>query len=115
MYTYTLTGALLAHDPMLHPFHEVAGIRTLSLKPTSCAFGCNVAVIVVGTTIAVYGILLWAVYLPRDNALRQILPALWLIQGLVGVLIAAIGVLGATLVSALNMPTESRAEPDAPP
>jgi uncharacterized membrane protein len=90
-------------------------LRTLSSKPTSWAFGCNIAVIVVGTIIAVCGILLSVVYSPRDNALRQILPALWLIQGLVGVLIAAIGVLGATLVSALNMQREPRTEPDVPP
>jgi TRAP-type C4-dicarboxylate transport system permease small subunit len=88
---------------------------TFSSKPTNWAFGCNIAVIVVGTIIAVCGILLWAVHSPRDNALRQILPALWLIQGLVGLLIAAIGVLGATLVSALNMRREPRTEPDVPP
>src|SRR5262249_55442023 len=100
--------------------HEVTGMNHQTLgtrpsKPTKWAFGCNVAVIVVGTIIAVCGILLSVVYSPRDNALRQILPALWLIQGLVVLLIAAIGALGAPLVSALRTQTESRAELDAPP
>jgi hypothetical protein len=87
---------------------------TPSSKPAASAFWWNVAVIVVGLIIAFCAILAWAGASTGDSAPRQTVAALWLIQGFIGLLIAAIGVLGATLVS-LNMQTEPRAEPKVPP
>jgi hypothetical protein len=91
------------------------GDKTTLPKATSPAFGWNVAVIVAGVLIAVCAILAWAGAPIRDSAWRQTVAALWLIQGLLGLLIAAVGVLGATLVSVLNTRMESRAEPETPP
>jgi hypothetical protein len=39
---------------------------------------------------------------PGDSAPRQTVAALWVIQGLIGLLIAAVGILGATLVHAFR-------------
>ena len=84
--------------------------QTPSSKPAHSAFGWNVAVIVVGAIITVCGILAWAVASPQNSAFQQTVAALWLIQAFIGLLIAAIGVLGATLVSVLNTPMKPRAE-----
>ena len=67
-------SAMLAQSPEVTGMNHQT-LRTLSSKPMNWAFGCNVAVIVIGTIIAVCGILAWAVGSPRDNAIRQILPA----------------------------------------
>ena len=65
------------------------GDKTTLPKATSPAFGWNVAVIVAGVLIAVCAILAWAGAPIRDSAWRQTVAALSLIQGLLGLLIAA--------------------------
>jgi hypothetical protein len=72
--------------------------RAVSASATSAAFGWNVVVIVVGSVIAVIGLLVWAAADPTNSALRQTMAALWLIAALLGLLIAAAGVLGTTIV-----------------
>jgi hypothetical protein len=66
------------------------------------AFGWNVAVIVIGTLIAAGGLVAGLFADPEDSALRQTVAALWVIQGLLGLIIAAVGVLGASLVHTLR-------------
>jgi hypothetical protein len=65
------------------------------------AIGWNVAVIVVGALIAVIGLINGLAADPENSALRQTVAALWVIQGLFGMLIAVVGILGATLVHGL--------------
>jgi hypothetical protein len=72
-------------------------------------------VIVVGVLIAVIGLINGLAANPDNNALRQTVGALWVIQGFLGLLIAAVGILGASLISALNMQMEPRANPEVPP
>jgi hypothetical protein len=76
------------------PILLVAGINP--------AFAWNVAVIVAGSLIGVIGLGAWLVADPTNSALRQAVAALWLIAGLLGLLIAAVGVLGATIVNAIG-------------
>jgi hypothetical protein len=66
------------------------------------AFAWNVAVIVAGGIIGVIGLGAWLVADPTNSALRQAVAALWLIAGLLGLLISAVGVLGATIVNAIS-------------
>jgi hypothetical protein len=64
--------------------------------------GWNVAVIVAGVLIAAVGFSAQLLANPGASAPRQTVAALWLIQGLFGLLIATVGILGATIVSALR-------------
>jgi hypothetical protein len=65
------------------------------LSPGEQAFRWNITIIVVGALIGIIGAGLLAD--PTNSALRQTVAALWLIAGLLGLVIAAIGTLGATL------------------
>lgn len=62
----------------------------------------NVVVIVVGVLIAVVGLINGLASEPENSAVRQTVGALWVIQGLLGLLIAAIGILGAGVVYAIS-------------
>jgi hypothetical protein len=62
----------------------------------------NVVVIVVGIFIAVIGLINGLTSNPDNSAFRQTVGALWVIQGLLGLLIAAIGILGAGVVYAIS-------------
>jgi hypothetical protein len=66
------------------------------------AVAWNVMVIVVGAVIALIGLINGLASHPENSALRQTVAALWVTQGLLGLLIAAVGILGATIASALN-------------
>jgi hypothetical protein len=66
------------------------------------AVAWNVAVIAVGTLIAFIGLIVGLSADPENSALRQTVKALWIIQGLIGLLIAAIGILGATISTMLH-------------
>jgi hypothetical protein len=75
---------------------------TPSSNPANQAIGWNVVVIVVGGITALFS---WAGADLSDisnSVMRQTVAALWMLCGLVGVLIAAVGVLGATLVHTLR-------------
>jgi hypothetical protein len=98
-----------------NPGNRPRPVRTAPSRPPSPAFGWNVAVIVVGVLIAVIGLINGLAANPDNNALRQTVGALWVIQGFLGLLIAAVGILGASLISALNMQMEPRANPEVPP
>ena len=71
-------------------------------KPANQAIGSNVVVIVVGSILALFS---WAgadISDISNNVMRQTVAALWMLCGLIGLLIAAVGLLGATLVHALR-------------
>ena len=71
-------------------------------KPANQAIGWNVVVIVVGSILALFS---WAgadISDISNNVMRQSVAALWMLCGLVGLLITAVGVLGATLVHTLR-------------
>ena len=71
-------------------------------KPANQAIGWNVVVIVVGSILALFS---WAgadISDISNNVMRQSVAALWMLCGLVGLLITAVGVLGAALVHALR-------------
>lgn len=65
------------------------------------ALGWNAVVIVIGMLIAFIGFFRNSTAEIANSAIQQSVAALWAIQGLIGLLIAAIGVLGATIASAL--------------
>jgi hypothetical protein len=65
------------------------------------ALGWNTVVIVIGMAIAFIGLARSSTAEIGDSAFRQAVAALWAVQGILGLLIAAIGVLGATIASAL--------------
>jgi hypothetical protein len=69
---------------------------------TSTACWWNILVLAVGLLIAIIGLSYGLFADPGDSALRQTVAALWVIQGLLGLLIAAVGVFGATYF--LNLP-----------
>ena len=86
-------------SPAISPATPVV---TASSKPANQAIGWNVGVIVMGSIVALYS---WAGADISDignNAMRQTVAALWMLCGLVGLLITAVGVLGAALVHALR-------------
>jgi hypothetical protein len=58
--------------------------------------------IVVGSIFALGGFVAWIGADPANSAFRQTVAALWLIAALMGLIIAAVGVLGATIVHALE-------------
>ena len=58
----------------------------------------NLVVIIVGLPIAIIGLLNGFFTTPVDNVFRQAVQALWVLQGLVGLLIAAVGVTGESLM-----------------
>jgi len=62
----------------------------------------NVVVIVAGVFIALIGLLSGLAANPEHSAVRQTVAALWVIQGLLGLLIAAVGILGATIARAID-------------
>jgi hypothetical protein len=69
---------------------------------TNPAIVWNIVVIVVGVLIAVIGLINGLTANPDNSAFRQTVGALWVIQGLLGVLIAAVGILGAGVVYAIS-------------
>ena len=73
--------------------------QTGSTNPT---LAWNVVVIVVGVLIAIIGLINGLAADPLNSALRQTVSALWVIQGILGLLIAAVGILGATIARALS-------------
>jgi hypothetical protein len=106
-------GALASFLPPeeIAKLHELAATasqtRSISAYPTvarraTVAIGWNVAVILVGSLIALIGVFAWLLADPGDSAPRQTVAALWLLAGILGVLIAAVGILGATLAHALR-------------
>jgi cation transporter-like permease len=66
------------------------------------AFGWNIVVIVIGALVALIGIFAWLFADTGDSALHQTVAALWLLAGILGILISAVGILGATLAYALR-------------
>jgi hypothetical protein len=72
--------------------------------PSGSACWCNIFVIVVGILIAMIGLANGLFADPDNSALRQTVAALWVIQGLIGLLIAAVGVLGFTYFA--NLPSD---------
>jgi hypothetical protein len=75
---------------------------TPSSNPANQAIGWNVVVIVVGGIVALFA---WAgadISDISNSVMRQTVAALWMLCGLVGLLIAAVGVLGASLVHTLR-------------
>jgi len=71
-------------------------------KPISPALGWNIVTIFVGAIFAFCGFAAWLGADPANSAFRQTVAALWLIAALMGLVIAAIGVLGATIVHAIE-------------
>ena len=65
----------------------------------SNAVGWNVVVIIIGSVIAAIGLLGWGWFFASAG---QTVAVLWLIVALLGLLIAAAGVLGATIVHTLE-------------
>jgi hypothetical protein len=59
----------------------------------------NAAVIFVGAFIAVIGLVTGLTAQPGDSAPRQTVAALWMIEGLLGLLISAVGIVGATIAT----------------
>ena len=59
----------------------------------------NAVVIFVGAFIAVIGLVAGLSAQPGDSAPRQTVAALWMIEGLLGLLISAVGVLGVTVAT----------------
>jgi hypothetical protein len=59
-------------------------------------------VIAVGALIAFIGLIVGLSADPENSALRQTVKALWVIQGLIGLLIAAVGIPGATIANMLH-------------
>ena len=75
---------------------------TPSSNPANHAIGWNVVVIVVGGIVTLFA---WAgadISDISNSVMRQTVASLWMLCGLVGLLIAAVGVLGATLVHTLR-------------
>jgi hypothetical protein len=70
--------------------------------PINPALAWNVVIIVAGIFIAVIGLGAWLIADPSNSAFRQTVAALWLIAGLLGLVITAIGVLGVSLVYTLR-------------
>jgi TRAP-type C4-dicarboxylate transport system permease small subunit len=64
--------------------------------------GWNLVTIFVGSIFAFCGFFAWFGADPANSAFRQTVAALWLIAALMGLVIAAIGVLGATIVHAIE-------------
>ena len=58
--------------------------------------------IVTGIVIAAIGLFDGSTAEPGDSAVRQTVAALWVIQGLIGLLTAAVGIAGATITNALS-------------
>lgn len=69
---------------------------------TNPAFAWNVVIIIVGVLTALIGLINGLFASPIASAFQQTVSALWVIQGLLGLLIAAIGFLGTTIARALN-------------
>jgi hypothetical protein len=84
--------------------HSAPTVEVALGTGTNPAFAWNVAVIVVGGLIAAIGLGAWLLADPTNSAFRQTVAALWLIAGLLGLVIAAIGTLGATIVHVLKRP-----------
>ena len=72
-------------------------------SPFAAAIGWNIPAIVLGLLIAVAGLSLGGFVDTSDSAIRQTVAALWMLCGLVGLLIAAVGTLGATIAHAIKV------------
>jgi hypothetical protein len=84
------------------PQHGGSTRPVLGAGGTDPVIGWNVAVIVFGSLIGLIGLGAWLLADPTNSALRQTVAALWLIAGLLGFVVAAVGVLGASLVHVLR-------------
>jgi hypothetical protein len=62
----------------------------------------NIALIAVGALITFVGLAAGLTADPENSAFRQTVKALWVIQGLIGLLIAAVGILGATIARTID-------------
>lgn len=83
------------------------------IMSSGTAFLWNLLVIIIGLLIAIVCLGAGLLADPADSALRQTVAALWVIQGILGLLIAAVGVFGATyfLVKEPHLSTEYQASP----
>jgi uncharacterized membrane protein len=79
-------------------------------SPFGAAIAWNVGASVVGFVIAFVGLAAGLTADPEESAIRQIVAATWTLCGIVGLLIAAVGLLGATVIHAIKV-----ARPSAPP
>jgi hypothetical protein len=93
-------AAATANDKMSVPTAAPPAIAT-KISP---ALIFNIITIVIGVLVAVVGFAAWIGADPTNSALRQTVAALWLIAALLGLVIAAIGVLGVSLVHTLRRP-----------
>ena len=78
--------------------HSAENIRSATTR----ALGWNVVVIAVGLTVALVSLSIGLTASADDNPFRQTVNALWVIQGLLGLLITAVGILGATIASMIG-------------
>lgn len=80
-----------------------ADIINPSLPPSiGAALGWNIVPIVTGISISVVGLIIWGGMTTPSSAVQQTVSALWLIAILMGLLIASVGVLGATIIYTLD-------------
>ena len=79
------------------PFQESSSSRS-EINPAVW----NVVVIAIGILIALIGLFFGLTADPENSAFRQTVKALWIIQGLIGLLIAAVGIHGATVTNILH-------------
>ena len=70
--------------------------------PAYIACWWNILVIVIGLLVAIVGLGYGLFAGPGDSAPRQTVAALWVVQGILGLLIAAVGVLGLTYFANLD-------------
>ncbi len=89
-------------EPSAEPGREVPSASYSQPSTLGAGFGWNIAVIVLGGLIALAGFFAGFSADAEDSAIRQTVAALWVLQGLVGLLIATIGVLGATIIYAIE-------------
>jgi hypothetical protein len=74
-----------------------------SLPPANVSgAGWNVVVILIGGVIAIIGLFFGLTADVSGSAPRQTVAALWTIEGLIGLLIVAVGILGLTLVRVIS-------------
>jgi hypothetical protein len=80
---------------------KTPGLYTMRTS-TACLW--NILVIAVGLLIAIVGLAYGLCVDPGDSAPRQTVAALWVVQGILGLLISAVGVLGFTYFA--NLPSD---------
>jgi hypothetical protein len=85
-----------ANPPPSTPTHSLAYSPVAATAPSDPGAVVGTIIIIAGLFIAAGGILSWLFADPTNSAVRQIVAALWLLCGLVGLIITAIGI--ATIV-----------------